>query len=382
MSAAADYTNEVHGQLRRYATWLPSEKMTVGTVGQLQGNLFVPISDLNKFNIPIRVVDDPNTEATYKFNSTDAREVAVGASASNVPTSAGLGAAKLNISFSKKHSVYLALYGCSGSAVDDLIGLGNKILDRVKKREWALDYAVVTRVVTAKSATILQALSKGASIELEGGTAGVPVADLLKAGGSVKVNSTNSIGFSVVAEKKLTPLFSLARVSYNFVDWVLGSDPKMSYSGSRVALKPFTAHVDATSNIGFKRGVQGKNDIQLKVKLRKHGEYVDIGDLVDLTARTSEMRPLRSSRTRIMEPENFGLDTQIHGKRLFEIVDQLPDVELDTAASSDQFINLNVTLPKTGTNVSTAPLVKLALTAAAPRARASTSAELTFGEIP
>ena len=179
MSAADVYTKEVHSQLERYATWLPTDNITVGAVGQLQGKIFVPLSHLKNFGISANVVRDPNTQATYKFMSSGAKEVAIDASASGVPTSAGVGAAKLNIAFSKAHSVYFSLAGCVGYAIDNLLDLGAKVLEQVRNQQWQLDYVVVTRVVTAGAATILQADSKNASIELEGNASGTPASAVL-----------------------------------------------------------------------------------------------------------------------------------------------------------------------------------------------------------
>jgi len=383
MSAADVYATEVHRQLKRYATWLPTDNVTVGAVGQLQGKIFTRLSDLKNFGISVNAVKDPNTEATYKFMSSGTKEVAIDASASGVPTSAGVGSAKLNIAFSKAHSVYFFLANCAGYAIDDLVDLGDKILKQVRNGRWQLDYFVVTRVVTAGAATILQAESKGTSVELEGDGSGTPVAELLKAGASVKFKSQGSVGLSIVAKSKLTPLLVLARVKYTFLDRLLGSEPKFSYTFGRnsIGLKPFASHIDATPNVDFASKVRTKNDLLLNVRLPKYGDYVDIADLLHLTAKTSGVRPARSPRVRILAPADFGIGTRVPRKRLLAVVDELPHVGLDKKASRGDFINLNLTLPKSGANVNVEPLFKLAMKAAKPKARATMSADLSFDEI-
>jgi hypothetical protein len=383
MSAADVYTKEVHDQLKRYAAWLPTDHVAVGDVGQLQGNIFVRATDLKHLGISANVVKDPNTRATYKFMSAGAKEVAVDASASGVPASSGIGSAKLTIAFSSAHSVYFSLAKCVGHAIDDLVDLGNKVLKLVRDEQWQLDYVVVTRVVTAGSATILQAEGRGASIELEGDASGLPVADLLKAGASVKVKSQNSVGLSVVAESELTPLLSLGKVKYSFLDKVLGSEPTFSLNLTRnsIGLKHFSSHVDAIPNVDFSSTVTTKNDLVLNVRLPKYGNYVDIGDLLHLTAKTSVGKPSHSRRARGATPIDLGLGTRVPRKRFLALVDKLRYVDLDKKATGGDFVTVNLTLPKSGENVSLEPLFNLAVKAAEPKAGANMSADLSFDEI-
>jgi hypothetical protein len=383
MSAANVYTKEIHDQLERYATWLPTDKITVGTVGQLVDKRFIPVSDVQKFGIRANVVKDPDTKASYKFVSSGTNEIAVAGSASGVPTSVGFVAAKLNINFSKANSVYFSLSGCTGSAIDDLISLGNQILDLVKKGRWQVEYAVVTRVVIAESATILQAQSNKAAIEFEGDSSGTPVLDLLKAGAKVNMNSQKSVGLNIFAEKRLTPLFSLAKVEYSFLDRILKKDPKWSYAVPRedVALKQIISHVNATPNIDVKSNLQNKTDLSLSVKLPKFGDYVDVSHLIDLTSKISAVRPKGAKKKPATLPDKTDLCTRVPGKDLLRTIDNLPHVNVDEAGMTDNFVHLNLRLPKSGSTVSTNPLFNLVLKAAKPKTRVNVNAELSFGEI-
>jgi len=384
VSAADVYSKEVHSQLKRYATWLPTEEVKVGTVGQLQGKIFVPLSDLKTFGISANVVKDPSTQAAYKFMSSGTKEVALDASAGGVATSAGIGAAKLNISFSREHSVYFSLAGCAGYAIDDLVNLGHSVLEQLNKQKWQLDYVVVTRVVTAESATILQAESKGAAIELEGDTSGTSVADLLKAGASVKVKSQSSVGLSIVAKRNLTPLLRLAGVKYTFFDQLRRSKPKFSYTLAHdsIGLTPFRSHVDASPSVNFATKALAKDALLLNVDLPQFDNYVDIAGLLDLTARTATVRSTSSPNLRINRLEGFDLCTRIHRKRLLDVVDKLPYVDFDKKAATGDFIKLKLRLPKSGSAVSMAPLFNLCMKAAEPLPQAKISAELYFAEIP
>ncbi|HEV7668844.1 MAG TPA: hypothetical protein VGS22_09990 [Thermoanaerobaculia bacterium] len=382
MAAADVYTDEVRNQIQRYATWLPTDNIKVGTVGQLHGNVFVPLSHLKNFGIPTQVTKDPNTNATYKFMSAGVKEVAIAASASGIPTSAGIGAAKLTIGFSKAHSVYLALYGCTGYAIENLVALGHKLLELVEKNEWQLDYVVVTRIIKAESATILQTEAKNTEINLEGDASGTPVVDLLKAGASVKVKSQGSVGLEIVAASKLTPLFSLAKVKYTWVGKVLGDKPKFVYSLSQksVGLGPFRSQVEAAPNIAFAGASKTKNDLILSVRLPKSGNYVDIADILDLTPKTTEAEP-KSTQVQVTSQGTFGFTSRVPRKRFLQVVKEHPNFYLVEDSTKGQFINLNVTLPKARGNVSVEPLFTFAEKMAEPNASAKMKAELSFGEI-
>jgi hypothetical protein len=209
------------------------------------------------------------------------------------------------------------------------------------------------------------------------------VADLLKAGASVKVKSQSSVGLSIVAESTLTPLLGLAKVRYTFLDRVLGAGPKFSYTLDRnsTGLRGFGSHVDRFTNVDLASKERTKNDVLLNVRLPKYGAYVDIADLLDLTANTSSVRSARSPGTRVNRATDFHLGTRVPSKRLRAVVDKLPFVDLDTKASEGEFIHLNLKLPKSGSNVSVEPLFKLAMKTAEPKARAVMSADLSFEEI-
>ena len=158
-----------------------------------------------------------------------------------------------------------------------------------------------------------------------------------------------------MAESKLTPLLSLAKVKYTFLDHVLGSGPKFSYTLERnsATLRDFGSHVDRLTNVDFARKETTKNDLLLNVRLPKYGTYVDIADLLDLTAKTSAVRRARAPGVRVVTATDFGFGTRVR----------------------------NIKLPKSGTSVSVEPLFKLAMKTAEPRARTVMSADLSFEEI-
>jgi hypothetical protein len=377
MSSIESYTSEVHAQTHRYATWLPTEIVTVGTVGYLEGTTFTPLRQLTKFGISANVVVDPNADAAYTFTSDGVNEIG-GSVSSSIPTSAGTGAAKLTINFSKAHSLYFALHGCVGSAIDDLVVLGEQILKLVKTGAWKLDFVVVTRIITAASATILQSEAKGAAVELEATATTTPLSDLLKIGGGAKMVLKKSVGMSVVTAKDLTPLLGLAKVNYTFFDRLFGREPSFPYVPSRrsIRLAPFTAQVSGTPHIDLAADTQAHGELRLNVRVPRTGEYVDIGNILELTAKAA---PARVSRSISATPAIFGVPARMPKGQFLKLVDEIPNLELEGTAR--KFIGLNVTLPKTRGYVGLTPLVQFAEKASKRQSSEHVVTQLSFEEI-
>ena len=146
-------------------------------------------------------------------------------------------------------------------------------------------------------------------------------------------------------------------------------------------MRDFGSHVDQLTNVDLASEGTTKNDLLLNIRLPKYGTYVDIADLLDLTAKTSVVRSLLSPRERAVTVTDLPLGSRVPSKRLHAAVDKLSFVDIDRKASEGEFVHLNVKLPKSGTSVSVEPLFKLAMNTVEPKARAVMSADLSFDEI-
>ena len=93
----------------------------------------------------------------------------------------------------------------------------------------------------------------------------------------------------------------------------------------------------------------------------------------------SDRGPCKASRAPV--PSSADLCTRVPGKEFFKIINKLPDVDVDETGTTDDFLYLDLKLPKSGSRVSTDPLFNLALKAAKPNATATVNAELSFAEI-
>lgn len=397
MSSAEIYTKEIHDQLQRYATWLPSERVTVGDVGVLRDNIFTREAHLTDFGINATAVKDPATNATYKFMSAKTSETQGSVGAAGALPQGASAKADLTIGFGKKDSVYFFLTKCVGSAIENQLKLGTEILKRVKTKEWKLDYVVVTRVVNAGSATILQAASKNASIVFEG-TAKSPALELLSAGASLNVRSGSFSGFSAITKGQLTPLFTLGKVDYGILDWVLERDPEFTASTNvktaRIGVSRLRRIVESSPDINFASSPGTSPDHEeLTVMLPKYGEHVDINNLVEFAVNAHEGFSIarKAVRGRIgggykEEPikplSSLGLcNMRIQGKRIRSLANKKANIEWETKAGDKDYVQLSVMLPKSGTSVDFAPLLDFAGDAIQAKATATMTAELSFHEI-
>lgn len=396
MSSAEIYATEVHNELQRYATWLPTERVKVGDVGILRNNIFIPEAHLTDFGITAPVVVDPATNATYKFMSADTTETQGGAGATGTLPQGVTAKVDLKIGFGREDSVYFLLTKCVGSAIENQLKLGSEILKRVKTKEWKLDYVVVTRVVTAGSATILQAKSKNASIEFEGDGRSTAL-QLLNAGASLGVKSQSSIGFSIVTQGKLTPLMTLGKVDYGILDWILGRGPDFSpatnVKTAKVGIKRFYKMVASTPDVEHATSLGTDRDHEkFTVMIPKYGDYVDIGNVVDFAIDAQGEIPVvtkvqggakakthKGKRIKLMSLDEC--NTRIQQKRIRSLVNKASNLELESEAADEDFLHLNVTLPKAGTAVDFEPLLDFAVEAVEPQAKATMTAELSFHEI-
>jgi hypothetical protein len=387
MSAATVYAEVIHQQLQRYATWLPTDAVKVGSVGFLQNNLFYKIGHLKDFNIPFIEATDPDAKATYKVMSSGTREFQV--SGSSTGTAGGVrAAASLSISFSRANSVYFLLTRCVGSSVDNLRSLGGEILKRVETGEWKLDYVVVTRIITAGSATILQAQSRGSSVKLEGDATGTPIMDLLKSGASVKWASEGSFGLSAVAESKLTPLLSLGKVKYSWVDWAIRNEPEFlpdTSTSHSIGTTRLGSLVYSIPTVSLAPKTHATNDVNLKVKLPRHGDFIDVGDLLQFTSKATKSASAGGRATTRLGKSVTVVDLQpsfrIGGNRFRYLVDNLENVDWDPDSTLEKHVTLNVRLSRSGSQIDIRPLIKLAKKTVTVKPLATASAKLSFEEI-
>jgi hypothetical protein len=92
------------------------------------------------------------------------------------------------------------------------------VMDLFRRGEWQREWAIVTDLVEAESTTLAVSGADQAAIAFEA-TSDVPYIDLADAAIGLEVKMASNIGYQVVAEKGLVPLFGLCKIQNAFLWW-------------------------------------------------------------------------------------------------------------------------------------------------------------------
>jgi hypothetical protein len=232
---ARSYTSELRDELSHLAAWLPNDRVELGAIGAMEGHRFIPLSTLKReIGIEIgstRTVDGGDDgELTYCTEGAVDVSAGIDGKASD-PSSAGLvkAGAGVEVSFSKKHAVLLALTGCRATRVEDQLDLQRRIVEKWEQGDWQEEWCAITEVVEADCATVLASTAKGARIGLVG-SAALEAGDILslaKAGLKLRRAHGKQVGLRVLAQRQTTPLLKGLRLKERF--W--GKKPKLIIEG-------------------------------------------------------------------------------------------------------------------------------------------------------
>lgn len=215
MNGIADiYTEEVHGNIDLYATWPPGEMLSLGDYGELRENQFERKGNVsNDFGVSFKVKKYPSN-ANYKFASLGKVQTAFNPKAqASLQGIVKILNASLDINFSDSKAVFFNAANCSQSLIDDIeFKLAKEIISLYKKSKWNPDWVIVSKLISADSTTAIISGSGSASISLEASTPQVPMINLADASIGLTSKSEKDIGFSVITQGGLTPLFGLLKL--------------------------------------------------------------------------------------------------------------------------------------------------------------------------
>jgi len=221
-SIAEIYADGVKSTLRDYfAAWLPSRVITLGDVGVLDGNFFTPITNLkdSKINIPFQERKDsdlaPIDMQSESGVTTTFKGVGdISTALPNVPQ----GEAGVKIEFGHTGAFVLQATETYEPYIEDILQLQEHVIDAFGDGRWQLDWAVVTRVVVAPSATILVSRSSESKIEFSA-KGDVSAGSFNLGDAKVKLGMRSQSGniFKMAGVVNATPLFQLAKIK---VPWL------------------------------------------------------------------------------------------------------------------------------------------------------------------
>lgn len=228
------YAEEIKEGFKNYlATWVPQTRIALGDVGILNGKTFVGWSSLRALGSkPSEFSATPwSAPAPMVFQSKDTTQIGFKTKAelAQIPGLSQIADFSFGaeVKFGKEGAVVFSAKDARVQRIDNVVGVGKKILDLFYRGLWEKEWILVTEVVKAARATILISSSSNSSLVLKTKANASDIADL-----SANVRAVFSTGaqIRVLAEAGLTPLFRAVRVDESWwrtkVDQVVFADPE------------------------------------------------------------------------------------------------------------------------------------------------------------
>jgi hypothetical protein len=218
-SLASEYCDQLkHNFKTFYAPFPPNQPVRLGDYGVMNGNTFVPIGTVADLGLSIgKVRQIPERASDYEFTTEGSVDVEFHAGGSGspggVPVKAGL-----DISFSKKFSVFFTAAKCVPTFIEDQVALGNAIVNLLQNDKWQRKFVLITSLLEAAATTIVVSAADQSSISLEASSAAATAIDLGDVNLKLSIKSAKSVGFKVITQGALTPLIGLSKVTGFFQD--------------------------------------------------------------------------------------------------------------------------------------------------------------------
>jgi hypothetical protein len=209
------YINGIKKKLRNYyAAWLPSEKLQLGDVGVLNGNVFSRTSTLASLGISFVTRPDPNStpldyvsESGVSIFLKGAGEVST--QLPNIPEAkAGIG-----VEFSKQGAFVFKAPDSHQPVIEDIRKLEQDVVRAYQSGNWRTNWAIVVRLVETPTATIMVSNSSQSKVEfaVEGAATAGPI-DFGNVSLDFGLRVEKGDVFKVVGGQNLTPIFQLAQL--------------------------------------------------------------------------------------------------------------------------------------------------------------------------
>ena len=203
------YTAELNEQFGYLATWLPNVRLQLGDVGILKRDRFEFVTNLSNLGITISVRDTGDA-ANYQYVSANGANIDfdTAGDAAGVGSALGKSAAKASVTFKRANAVVFLAKGCKSTFIDQQDALGKQILARFLSGDWKQEYAIVTELVSAESATVIVSSSSDAKVEFSAESKLAPTGlSLADASVGLQVARSSGVATQIVASANLTPLF-------------------------------------------------------------------------------------------------------------------------------------------------------------------------------
>jgi hypothetical protein len=208
------YSKGIKEKLSNYwAAWLPTTRYELGDIGILSGYRFEKIGSLTELKIPFThaVSNSPNPiELVSASGVSFALKLAgdINEAFANIPK----GRAGVKIDFGSEGAFIVECPATYEPAVADPMALQAKIIDSFAEGQWQADWAVIVRIVTAPTATILISNSTSAGLELAAeADLSAGLVDIGKSEVGLSVRSQTGEIMKMIGARDVTPFFQRRR---------------------------------------------------------------------------------------------------------------------------------------------------------------------------
>lgn len=213
------YSRRIKEQLENYwAAWLPSTQFSVGDVGTLNGYVFEKVATLDQLGL--KYYEVPSSDPS-PFELTSGSDVTLSfklkGETNEIFKYVAAADAGLKIEFGTQGAFVLQAPATVQSELGDRPNLQFQICKAYAQGAWEKDWLVVTRVISAPTASVLISRSMNSSLELSAAAnlSGV-VAALGAADSGIAITHQTGDTLSIIAGRKMTPLFQLSRLKTSF----------------------------------------------------------------------------------------------------------------------------------------------------------------------
>lgn len=219
-NVAKVYAKGLHEQTKfYYAQCLPSSKIEIGTVGELEDDYFFrPISTLSDLGInffperdivpdespsPFDLVSNKSVSMYFQF-STD-----VNPSVPNIPK----GSAGIGIEFSKEGAFVIKAAETYEPRIRNVAALEPQILKAREEGRWKKNYAVIYSLVHAPYADIIVSQSSNSGLALQA-QADVPAGPVELGNAKLRFGTKKQTGtlLNMTGSRDVTPIFQLVGI--------------------------------------------------------------------------------------------------------------------------------------------------------------------------
>src|SRR5512136_670804 len=208
--------NEMNKQFSCFATWEPGTPLKIGDIGELHHNEFTYVSSLKEKGMDFNVrVDDSAGDLKYASG----RSVKISTKASGqvaLPQfNLDVGDAGIVVQFSAEKAVVFEASGVEHRMITQVDQL-DRYIEREKEADrWQDEWAIISDLMVAKSATVLISQGRDANIALRA-KANVPNLSLSNVEAQFETAVKNQMNTTIVCQAGLTPLFKVRGIVRKF----------------------------------------------------------------------------------------------------------------------------------------------------------------------